>query len=56
MSRIMSVNVGEARTVEFRGRPVSTGIFTSPVEGSVRVEGINLAAAIIEGRIRSGSI
>ena len=38
----MSVNVGEPRIVEFRGRTVSTGIYKFPVEGAVRVEGVNL--------------
>ena len=42
MSRIISVNAGELRTVEFRGRMVSTGIYKVPVEGAVRVEGVNL--------------
>ena len=42
MSRIVSVNVGELRTVEFRGRIVSTGIYKFSVEGAVRVEGINV--------------
>ncbi len=42
MSRIISVNVGEPRIVEFRGRAVSTGIYKFPVEGAVRVEGVNL--------------
>jgi MOSC domain-containing protein YiiM len=42
MSRIVSINVGEPRTVEFRGHTVSTGIDKVPVEGSVRVEGVNL--------------
>ncbi len=42
MSRIVSVNVGESRTVEFRGRIVSTGIYKFPIEGAVRVEGVNL--------------
>ncbi len=42
MSRIVSVNVGELRTVEFRGRIVSTGIYKFPVEGAVRVEGVNV--------------
>ncbi len=42
MSRIASVNVGELRTVEFRGRIVSTGIYKFPVEGAVRVEGVNV--------------
>ena len=42
MSRIISVNAGELRAVEFRGRMVSTGIYKVPVEGAVRVEGVNL--------------
>ena len=42
MSKIVSVNVAELRTVEFRGRTVSTGIYKFPIEGTVRVEGVNL--------------
>lgn len=42
MSRIVSVNVGESQTVEFRGRTVSTGIYKFPIEGAVRVDGVNL--------------
>ncbi len=42
MGRIISVNVGRPRTVEHGGRSVSTGIYKSPVEGPVRVEGVNL--------------
>jgi MOSC domain-containing protein YiiM len=42
MSRIVSVNVGQPRAVEFRDHTVSTGILKIPVEGTVRVEGVNL--------------
>ncbi len=42
MSRIISVNVGELRLVEFRDHSVTTGIFKYPVESPVRVEGVNL--------------
>jgi MOSC domain-containing protein YiiM len=42
MGRLISVNVGEPRTVEYHGRTVSTGIYKFPVEGPVRVEGVNL--------------
>ncbi|MEE8330790.1 MAG: MOSC domain-containing protein [Acidimicrobiia bacterium] len=42
MSRVISVNVSQPREVEFRGHLVSTGIYKSPVEGPVRVEGVNL--------------
>lgn len=38
----MSVNVGKPRSVPFREGTVSTGIYKSPVEGPVRVEGVNL--------------
>jgi MOSC domain-containing protein YiiM len=40
--RVRSVNVGRPRTVEWRGRLVSTGIFKEPVEGPVAVAGVNL--------------
>ena len=42
MSRVISVNVGERQAVRFRGHAALTGIYKSPVEGSVRVEGVNL--------------
>ncbi|GMQ86253.1 MAG: MOSC domain-containing protein [Acidimicrobiia bacterium] len=42
MDKIISVNVGEPRSVEYRGRIVSTGIYKYPVQGAVRVEGVNL--------------
>lgn len=41
--RIVSVNVGGPRTVQWRGREVTTGIWKSPVTGPVRVEGVNVA-------------
>ncbi len=40
---VASVNVGEARTVEWQGRSVRTAIWKSPVEGEVAVSGVNLA-------------
>lgn len=42
MSRIISVNVGDPQAVEFRGRTVATAIYKFPVEGRVRVEGVNI--------------
>jgi MOSC domain-containing protein YiiM len=39
----VSVNAGLPRQVEWRGKPVTTGIFKSPVEGRVAVRGVNLA-------------
>jgi MOSC domain-containing protein YiiM len=35
------VNVSASRTVEYHGDAVTTGIFKSPVEGRVRLEGVN---------------
>ena len=39
---LISVNVGLPRTVQWRGQPVTTGIFKSPVEGSVALRRLNL--------------
>jgi MOSC domain-containing protein YiiM len=41
--RLVSVNVGTPRTVEYQGRAVATGIFKQPVAGPVRVGATNLA-------------
>ena len=40
--KVQSVNVGKPRQVEWHGRIVETGIWKKPVEGSVRIEGVNL--------------
>ena len=40
--KLLSVNVGLPRELEWRGRPVTTGIFKSPVAGRVRVRTLNL--------------
>jgi MOSC domain-containing protein YiiM len=40
--RVVSVNVGEPRQVESRGRRVLTGIFKSPVAGAVPIRRANL--------------
>jgi len=42
MARIVSVNVGAPRDVEWFGRTVRTGIWKSPVDGRVAVRGVNL--------------
>ncbi len=42
MMKLVSVNVGLPREVEWRGRRVTTGIFKSPVEGRVRARFLNL--------------
>ena len=42
MASVISVNVGRPRTVSWKGRDVSTGIFKSPVHQPVRAEGDSL--------------
>jgi MOSC domain-containing protein YiiM len=44
VASLVSVNVGRPREVSARrGRPLLSAIFKEPVEGRVRVEGVNLA-------------
>jgi MOSC domain-containing protein YiiM len=40
--RVISVNVGQPRAVDWKGRTVTTGIFKEPVEGTVPVRRLNL--------------
>jgi MOSC domain-containing protein YiiM len=40
--RVISVNVGAIRQIEWRGRVVTTGIWKYPVDARVRVRGVNL--------------
>lgn len=40
--KIVSVNVGLPREVNWKGRSVLTGIFKEPVEGAVKVRALNL--------------
>ena len=40
--KIISVNVGLPREVEWNGQRVATGIFKAPVQGSVNVRTLNL--------------
>ena len=49
MSRIVSVNVGRPQQVSVRrGRPVMSAIAKAPVDGRVRVAGVNLAGDAVE--------
>ncbi|HET7488641.1 MAG TPA: MOSC domain-containing protein [Acidimicrobiales bacterium] len=41
--RLVSVNVGAPKTIEWEGRKVRTAIEKHPVEGPVEVKGVNLA-------------
>jgi MOSC domain-containing protein YiiM len=43
VAKVVSVNVGAVRTVEWHGRAVTTGIWKAPVHGRVAVRGVNLA-------------
>ena len=42
MARLLSVNVGLPRDIEWRGKIVHTGIWKDPVEGRCRVKRLNL--------------
>ena len=43
LPRVVSVNVGAIREVEWLGRRVQTAIWKEPVEGPVAIAGVNLA-------------
>lgn len=43
LGRVVAVNVGRPRTVEWAGRRVRTAIWKHPVEGRVEVRGVSLA-------------
>jgi ferredoxin-NADP reductase/MOSC domain-containing protein YiiM/ferredoxin len=43
MARLLSVNVGLPRDIEWKGRTVYTGIWKNPVQGRCRVGRLNLA-------------
>ncbi len=40
--KVLSVNVGSPRLVEYRGEPIATGIYKEPVAGLVKVGKLNL--------------
>src|ERR1700755_2904010 len=42
MSRLLSVNVGLPRDIDWKGRKVHTGIWKNPVPGRCRVRRLNL--------------
>jgi len=39
--KVISVNVGLPRTVRWKGKAVSTGIFKTPVSGGIRLRALN---------------
>ena len=40
--KVISVNVGLPRTVQWKGKAVSTGIFKTPVSGRIHLRTLNL--------------
>jgi MOSC domain-containing protein YiiM len=42
MAKILSLNVGSPRTVNFRGQKVTTGIFKEPIKGRINLRRLNL--------------
>ncbi len=40
--KVLSIQVGKPQTVVYRGRPVTTAIFKTPIDGSVLVRKLNL--------------
>jgi MOSC domain-containing protein YiiM len=54
--QVISVNVGLPRLIEYRGEPISTGIFKSPVNGKIAVNEFNLVGdAQADLRVHGGS-
>jgi MOSC domain-containing protein YiiM len=43
VARVLAVNVGKPRTVDWHGRKVRSAIWKAPVEGRLRVEGVLVA-------------
>ncbi|MGI8684010.1 MAG: MOSC domain-containing protein [Acidimicrobiales bacterium] len=43
IGRVISVNVGVPRSVEWQGRTIRTAIWKDPVDGPVEVRGVNLS-------------
>lgn len=42
VAEVVSINVGTPRTVEWRGQVVTSAVWKQPVDGGVRIEGVNL--------------
>jgi MOSC domain-containing protein YiiM len=43
LGRVISVNVGRPRPVQYRGKTVTTSIWKTPVAGRLHIEGVNIA-------------
>ena len=46
MARLLSVNVGMPRDIEWRGRTVHTGIWKAPVQGRRMVRRLNIDGTV----------
>lgn len=42
MAKLVSINVSEVQTVEYKGKTVHTGIYKKPVHGKQQVQGVNI--------------
>ena len=40
--QVVSINIGQVKTIEYRGKPVRTAILKTPYDGRLRLEGVNL--------------
>lgn len=54
--RVLSVNVGAVREIEWRERIITTGIWKSPVAGRVSLQGVNLSGDDQADRVVHGGV
>lgn len=54
--KVQSLNLGEKKTVSWRGKPVETGIFKFPVEGLLTLESTDVAGDVVVDRRYHGGI
>ncbi|HMI58054.1 MAG TPA: MOSC domain-containing protein, partial [Gemmatimonadaceae bacterium] len=54
LPRVLSVNVGGVRTIEWRGREITTGIWKHPVSGRIALRGVNFVGDDQADRIVHG--
>jgi MOSC domain-containing protein YiiM len=54
LPRVLSVNVGSVRTIEWRGRAITTGIWKHPVSGRIALRGVNFVGDDQADRIVHG--
>ncbi|HAE30280.1 MAG TPA: MOSC domain-containing protein [Flavobacteriales bacterium] len=54
--RVVSVNIGEKRTITFNNRTIETGIFKRPVEGSIFLDSEHVRGDTISDRKHHGGV